>query len=31
VIRQKIKALDTHLNPIKTHRGIGYSYEPPTE
>jgi two-component system catabolic regulation response regulator CreB len=31
VIRQKIKAVDNNLNPIKTHRGIGYSYEPPTE
>ena len=31
VIRQKIKAIDNNLNPIKTHRGIGYSYEPPTE
>lgn len=31
VIRQKIKAADNNLNPIKTHRGIGYSYEPPTE
>ena len=31
VVRQKIKAIDTNLNPIKTHRGIGYSYEPPTE
>jgi two-component system catabolic regulation response regulator CreB len=31
VVRQKIKAVDTNLNPIKTHRGIGYSYEPPTE
>lgn len=30
VIRQKIKAVDNTLNPIKTHRGIGYSYEPPT-
>jgi two-component system catabolic regulation response regulator CreB len=31
VIRQKIKAIENNLNPIKTHRGIGYSYEPPTE
>ncbi len=31
VIRQKLKAVDNNLNPIKTHRGIGYSYEPPTE
>uniref|UniRef100_UPI0040485F7A two-component system response regulator CreB n=1 Tax=Flavobacterium sp. TaxID=239 RepID=UPI0040485F7A len=31
VIRQKIKAVNNNLTPIKTHRGIGYSYEPPTE
>jgi len=31
VIRQKIKAVDNNLNPIRTHRGIGYSYDPPTE
>ena len=28
VLRQKIKAVDASLNPIKTHRGVGYSFEP---
>jgi two-component system catabolic regulation response regulator CreB len=29
VLRQKIKAVDPELNPIATHRGLGYSFEPP--
>lgn len=29
VLRQKIKKIDNTLNPIKTHRGVGYSFEPP--
>jgi two-component system, OmpR family, catabolic regulation response regulator CreB len=28
VLRQKIRAVDASLNPIKTHRGVGYSFEP---
>ena len=28
-IRQKIKDIDQTLNPIKTRRGLGYSYEAP--
>ena len=28
-IRQKIKAVDPTLDPIKTRRGVGYSYEVP--
>jgi two-component system, OmpR family, catabolic regulation response regulator CreB len=28
VLRQKIKAIDANLNVIKTHRGLGYSFEP---
>jgi two-component system catabolic regulation response regulator CreB len=27
-IRQKIKQLQTDMNVIKTHRGLGYSYQP---
>ena len=30
VLRQKIKAVDPELNPIATHRGLGYSFEPPS-
>ena len=28
-LRQKIKEIDSSLNPIKTQRGLGYSFEAP--
>ena len=30
-IRQKIKEIDPELNPIKTRRGLGYSFEEPSK
>ncbi len=27
-LRAKIRAIDPHCDPIRTHRGIGYAFEP---